>query len=520
MKFHYLHDPLLGLLYEDDDIIAIDKPYGLDSHTNESKTGNEGFIVPGLIEIFEANLDRQLHIIHRLDRTTTGVIVFGKTLVSAKKYQQFFRNRESKKTYLFVTAARSNNTQCETSHPILHKGAELGAQTSFSHLKTGRNFDLWEARPHTGRKHQIRIHAAHVGLPLLGDKMYGGAPFPFLCLHNRRLQFPNGIAIESRPPSYFEDLRLLEDQNLVRLLHEVDRRQRLFPEAFNGAGLQNDSLRILKQGDREGGRAILDLSSHGLLLTWNDETWSPSDEQIYKTIATYLNKPMRVRFTNRRLRDESGEPFEKLLGPEQNPATDFGTGAFADQRLQLNWISENARNKTVLVLFSSTGAYAAAASRGGASGITCIETSKSALTFARENFTRNGLPLENTKFLNRESPAFLDQCKSKGLKFDLVICDAPSFSRGEKRHFRIEHDIQEILTKAIDVLHPMGQLLFSTGAHALFVNDVRRAILRAQSALGLKDLSVANIQSSLDCSLPGEKPTVKSVLISRASSSI
>lgn len=515
MKFRYLHDPLLGLLYEDDDIIAVDKPYGVDSHTNESKAGNEGFIVPGLIEIFEANLGRKLHIIHRLDRTTTGMIVFGKSLDSAKKYQQFFRNRESKKTYQFITSARSAHSTYDTAQPILHKGSELDARTSFKRVNVDKNFDLWEAHPHTGRNHQIRIHGAQVGLPLLGDDKYGGAPFPFLCLHNRRLEFPNGVIIESRPPAYFEDLKLLENQNIARLIHEVDRRQRLFPSAFHGESSQKSGIRLLHIGGREGDKAILDLFEHGLLLTWGEETWSPADEHAFQTTALYLNKPIKVRLTHRRFRDESGKPIEKHLGPKPNLVTDTATGVFADQRLQLNWVAENAKGKKALVLFSSTGAFAAAAASGSAYEITGIETSKSALNHARESFQLSGLPLENTKLLNRESLAYLDQCKSKGLKFDLIICDAPSFARGEKRNFKIENDLQELLTKVIDALGPAGTLLFSSASPALFVNDIRLAILKAQSTLGLKELTIESIQSPLDCKLPGETPSVKSFLISR-----
>lgn len=528
MKFHSLHDPLLGLLYEDDDIVAVDKPYGIDSHTNESKAGNEDFVVPGLIELFEANLGRRLHIIHRLDRTTTGVIVFGKSLESAKKYQQYFRRRESKKTYFFVTASRSEHDEYETEEPILHKGAELEAKTSFRCLRRSARFELWEALPKTGRHHQIRIHAAGVGLPLLGDPTYGGAKFPFLCLHNRRLQFPGEVTIESRTPFYFEDLALLEDRSLAGALHDIDRRQRLFARAFESGGPANETLRLMRQGEAGRREMNLDLSGPGLALTWYKETWTPSDERLYRTLATSLRKPMRVRLMNPKLRDGEGRAPEMRWESQEGegasvadatpvPATVPMTGVFADHRLLHGWVRENTSAKSVLVLFSSLGLFSLAAVEGEASEVTSVDSSKSALALERKTFEAKGLTSAPVKFLNRDALTFLDQCRSKSRKFDLVICEAPAFARGDKHHFKIETDLEPLLMKAIDVLAPKGSLLFSTQAPALFADDVRVALLKARSALGLKELSITSLRSPLDCELPGETPVLKSFLVTRDS---
>jgi 23S rRNA (cytosine1962-C5)-methyltransferase len=533
VKFHSLHDPLLGLLYEDDDIVAVDKPYGIDSHTNEAKAGNEDFIVPGLIELFEANLGRRLHIVHRLDRTTTGVIVFGKSLESAKKYQQYFRRRESKKTYLFVTASRSERDTYETEAPILHKGAELEAKTSFRLLKRSARFELWEAHPKTGRHHQIRIHAAGVGLPLLGDPTYGGAKFSFLCLHNRRLQFPGEVSIESRAPSYFEDLALLEDRNLAGALHDLDRRQRLFARAFEGGGLVNETLRLMRHGEPGRREMSLDLSRSGLALAWYKETWTPPDESLYRTLAASLQKPIRVRLMNPKLRDGAGRaPEMRWESPSQAPSraqeeegapvADATTapimaapaiGVFPEHRLLHGWVRENTSAKSVLVLFSSSSLFGLAAIEGGAAEVTSVDSSKSALALERKTFEANGLTSAPVKFLNRDALTFLDQCHSKSRKFDLVICEAPAFARGDKHHFKIEDDLESLLMKAIDVLTPKGSLLFSTQAPALFADDVRVALLKARSALGLKDFSVTSFRSPLDCELPGEAPVLKSFLV-------
>ena len=519
MKFLRLHDPLIGVLFENDDIVAVDKPYGIDSHTNEAKKGNEDFILPGLIELFEGQLGQKLHIVHRLDQTTTGVIVFGKSLESAKKYQQYFRARETQKTYVFVTAAKSKFDQASTDQTILHKGSELEASTDFKKIAASAKFEKWEASPHTGRNHQIRIHGAHVGLPLLGDTKYGGAEFPFLCLHNRRIEFPNGVVIESREPAYFEALNLLEERALACALVQIDRRDRLFKKAD-----ASQSYRLL----HENRGTALDRLGPVLSLSWYQETWSPSDLSTYKQISGQQKSDLLVRLMSPKLKQKSGAPGEILIpnGVGQLPLvwiaqeadlkyelrTDTGQslGLFTDQRLHRNWVRENAAGKRVLNLFSYTGAYSVAAAKGGASQVTSVDTSKAALNWLRRNLELNALPIEDHQILNRDSLQFLEQCVSKKLEFDLIVCDAPSFSRGDKGIFKLELEIDKLLALLLKVLAPKGHLLFATHHEALFVDDLRRKFEKAAP-----NCELSSIQSALDFELPGERVAMKSFLLQK-----
>ena len=96
MNFLRLPDFLLSTLYEDNEIVAVDKPYGINSHTNDSKIGNSNFIQDGLIEIFEKQRGERLYIIHRLDQTTSGVIIFARSPEAAKKYAAYFFDRQVK----------------------------------------------------------------------------------------------------------------------------------------------------------------------------------------------------------------------------------------------------------------------------------------------------------------------------------------------------------------------------------------------------------------------------------------
>jgi len=154
MKFIRLPDYLLSTLFEDDDIIAIDKPYGFNAHTNDSKLEHSDAIEDGLIEIYEKQRRSKLHIIHRLDQTTTGVMIFGKSAESAKKYAEYFFNRQVKKTYLFITQNKSQKKSALINQPIIHKAKELQAETGFQFIKKSENYELWQAFP--GRAAIIR----------------------------------------------------------------------------------------------------------------------------------------------------------------------------------------------------------------------------------------------------------------------------------------------------------------------------------------------------------------------------
>ena len=535
MNFLRLHDPLMGLLFEDDDIIAVDKPYGIDSHTNEAKKGNEAFVIPGLIELYEAQLGQALHIIHRLDQTTTGVIIFGKSLESAKKYQAWFRARETKKTYVFVTGAASTKDRYSTDKTILHKGDELEASTDFHRIASSCKFHKWEAHPHTGRNHQIRIHAAHLGLPLLGDEKYGGRDYSFLCLHNRRIEFPNGVVIESGEPVYFKNLDLLEAPLLATALHEIDRRKRLFSKAA-----ADQSLRLVHNSG--GGATTLDQLGEILSLGWYRDGWSNADGTLYEKLAETLEKPILVRMMSPKMKDKSGKAHQVFLGlnakgkaqgaeDQDTPKawqtregdatfelrTDTGQslGLFPDQRLHREWVRKNSQDKSVLNLFSYTGNYSVAAALGGAREVTSVDTGKAALNWSRKNFELNKIAVEKHKFLNRDAVQFLEQCAAKEQTFDLIICDAPSFSRGESGLFKLEVEIEKLLTLLLKTLNAQGELIFATHHEQLFTDDLRKLFLKTA---GRDKIEINSIQSSLDFELPGEKTLMKSFLIRKVPS--
>lgn len=504
MNFLRLPDLLLSVLFEDDDILAIDKPYGFNAHTNDSKIEHSDFIQDGLIEIYEKQLGRKLHIIHRLDQTTTGVMIFGKSVESAKKYAEYFFNREVKKTYMFVTRNKSEKKEYAINQQIVHKGKDLDAETDLIFVKKSANFELWQANPHTGRNHQIRIHAKAAGLSILGDPKYDGHNYYFLCLHNCRIEFPNGIVILSKMPAYFEDLALLDDVVVARAYFEADRRLRMFAKAGS-----DQSFR-LSHSDSD---YTIDQFGEAIVLTWFKERWTPADSEKFTKFANSMGKQLIIQKVHSEIKTATWVAAEGDLKYEIRSDAGQVGGLFLNQRLQRQWILNNSENKSVLNLFSQTATASVAAGLGKASQVTSVETSKKLLEWAKKNFELNQLQNEAYKFLYRDSLTYLDQCKTKGMTFDLIVCDTPGFFRREKGVFKIENHLEDLIKSCLQCLTSQGKILFSTSFDALFIDDIRKTIVKVQKELKMDKLEINCILPSLDYELPDEKVGLKSFLI-------
>ena len=141
------------------------------------------------------------------------------------------------------------------------------------------------------------------------------------------------------------------------------------------------------------------------------------------------------------------------------------------------------------------------------------DTNKNVLNWGRRNFEINQLDTEKHKFLCRDSVAYLEQCLAKDVKFDLIICDPPSFSRGDKGVFKIENSLEILLRNCLSCLNEKGDLLFSTNFENFVVDDIRKAILKVQAELKIKDLEINCVHSALDFELAGKRAILKSFLI-------
>ena len=178
----------LNVVYEDENIIAIDKPSGIVMHPgvkNES-----GTLANGLLYHFKNlsninGLDRQ-GIVHRLDADTSGIVLVAKTNESHEWLAKQFKTRTIKKVYYAITWGkwRFNSGKIEgnmirkksdpTCFELTSTGEGKYSKSTFRVLRQYSNFACVEFEPHTGRTHQIRVHSSSFSNPIFGDNKYGG----------------------------------------------------------------------------------------------------------------------------------------------------------------------------------------------------------------------------------------------------------------------------------------------------------------------------------------------------------
>lgn len=193
------------VIFEDDDILVVNKPGNLPCHPSGRYFFNT--LLTQLRVINENEVDERIeyYIVHRLDRETSGVMVMGKSNEMATHLQTQFFNRQTKKEYLAIARGRLAEKHYDVEAPlardphseinlkmhVVEFGADgnplylppnqvLASRTIFDVEDYYGDYTLVRCKPHTGRQHQIRIHLDHLGHPIAGDKLYGQAAHVFL----------------------------------------------------------------------------------------------------------------------------------------------------------------------------------------------------------------------------------------------------------------------------------------------------------------------------------------------------
>ncbi len=214
------------ILYEDNEVVAINKPSGLVVHSDgktEEKTLVDWLIqkYPEIKEVGESgrtstgDIVLRSGIVHRLDRETSGVMVVAKTEESFQNLKKQFQNHKIKKTYNAFVWGEMKNDEGVINRPISRsgkdfrmwtaqrggRGLEREAETYYKVLNKKRGYSFVEVRPKTGRTHQIRVHLKAINHPLVADKLYGPKKendlgFTRLALHSKTLIFKTAMGEE------------------------------------------------------------------------------------------------------------------------------------------------------------------------------------------------------------------------------------------------------------------------------------------------------------------------------------
>jgi 23S rRNA pseudouridine1911/1915/1917 synthase len=213
----------LNVVFEDKDLIVVGKPAGLLTVATEREKDRTLYAL--LYDYLRRRRPpERLFIVHRLDRDASGLLVFAKSEAVKRDLQEQFKEHHAARTYLAVTENRMPQDRYTFesylaeyavyrcySTPDAAKGKR--AVTHVKVLRRSRIRTLVEVQLETGRKHQIRVHLAEAGYPIVGDVVYGSGADPLrrLALHGVRLAFRHpstGVAVEfqSQPPHTLADL--------------------------------------------------------------------------------------------------------------------------------------------------------------------------------------------------------------------------------------------------------------------------------------------------------------------------
>lgn len=212
--FAVFSHPRIRIVYEDDDILVVDKGYGLLSvSTDTSRKSNVETAYSILREYVKSqHPSNKIFIVHRLDRDTSGLMIFAKTMEAKENLQHNWNNMVLERKYVALLdgllpqdsgIVRSNLSETST-HEVYSSEDGVGklAVTRYMVRRRGKSRTLAEFSLDTGRKNQIRVHAKDLGCPIVGDKRYGNGAglLHRLALHAETLRFAHPI---SKKDMYF-----------------------------------------------------------------------------------------------------------------------------------------------------------------------------------------------------------------------------------------------------------------------------------------------------------------------------
>lgn len=493
------------VLFEDEHLLVVNKPAGWNTHAPAPHAGE------GIYDWLRHREPRwaELAILHRLDKETSGVLVFGKTPQANKSLADQFEQRRVVKRYLLVSdrsapssdlVVRSNIARDgERYQSVAAGGAGEPAETRFKLGARNPADGTWEiqAEPHTGRTHQIRVHASVNAFPILGDTLYGGTPATRVFLHAQELIITHpasGEPMTFRAPADFQaDTRLAlrwavvdvhgspaELTNAFRLIHGA-------ADGWPGWQVERLGDFLLSQSE-----AAPTAAQSDQLATWLKQlalrgAYHKRLDRRVRQSKTEQASPQLVlgeaapeRFTVR----ENGLAFELSFNEG------YSYGLFLDQRdnrrrLLTGHIAAgfplgiSPSGFHVLNTFAYTCGLSVAAARAGAH-TTSLDLSKKYLEWGRRNFALNGLDPAAHDFIYGDVFDWLRRLAKKGRQFDAVLLDPPTFSQSkESGVFRAEKDYGRLVALALPLLKPGGVLFASTNCATLAPEEFLASIAGA-----------------------------------------
>ena len=522
------------VIFEDEHLLVVNKPAGWNTHAPSPHAGE------GIYDWLKHREPRwtTLAILHRLDKETSGVLVFGKTPLANKSLAEQFTGRHVHKKYLLLTDRVVPLKEFTVKTSLVRIGEKYAsrpggemAETQFTPASAAEfkfqisNFKIVRASPFTGRTHQIRVHAAESGFPILGDTLYGGTPAARVFLHAADIAFTHPATNEPvnffAPANFGENLECggtpplfhwetclpVPKRGHVRAL-QIDADPRL---ALRSAVIEPDATNAFRiihgAGDGWPGWFVEKLGD--FLLSQSELPLSDTQNEEFSRLAKlFSSRGAYHKILSRQVRrsntaeaspqlvfgEAAPERFEILengIRYEMSFNEGYSVGLFLDQRdnrrrlltghiaahfqlpianCQLSklpaGVAEPIGNSKLEILntFAYTCGFSVAAAKAGAR-TTSLDLSKKYLEWGKRNFALNGLDPAAHDFIYGDAFDWLRRLAKKGRAFDAVVLDPPTFSQSKEHGtFRAEKDYGKLVTTALLVLKPGGVLLASTNA--------------------------------------------------------
>lgn len=468
------------ILYADEKWLVVDKPYGLATHG-----GDPGDV--GVQEWLELHLGLKTYVCSRLDKGTTGVLIFAKTAEASAQAERIHIEESARKIYYFlshvdVSASRGKQWTCDL--PL--DGKQARTDFFFEKQLAAKVF-LYRAEINRGRMHQIRRHAKESGCALWGDVEYDGCAAQRIALHCAEMSWP-GLPAPIRSPlprSFLKETHAL-GKTAIESAVALERRG-VWISAISSA------WRVVQRGELRDFDLSIDVyEKHALVWIYDScaadlisHALAPLMDILrenYGVIGTVFRRIAKNPHKQGLIQElwiEGAKPPE-LFDVKEHAWQASVTltlrqhvGLFLDHRDNRRRIELMACNKRVANLFSYTCAFGVAAARGGAEVVVNVDASGSTLNLGKKNFESNGLSEKRVgKFVERDVRVWLEKQAQKARQgedpgWDIVVCDPPTFSSTQDAGvFHVAQAWHELAEKCAAILKPDGVCFFSTNCQA------------------------------------------------------
>ena len=484
------------VIFEDEHLLVVHKPVGWNTHAPGPFAGE------GIYDWLRHREPRwsSLAILHRLDKETSGVLVFGKTPLANRSLTEQFTQRRVRKKYLLLTDKPVPAKEFTLKTTLLRLGEKYasrpGGEMAETHFAVtavcdrrksplrqpmatvgDRRYNVVEASPLTGRTHQIRVHAAESGFPVLGDTLYGGTPAARVFLHAAEISFTHPMTSKSVtfhvPADFDADPGLAlraaviepEATNAFHVIHGASGGWPGWYFERLGDFLLSQSEQPLRADQREElARLMKTLSARGAyhkILSRQVRRATVADSSPKLVLGEAAPERYGIMENGVRFEVSFNEGYSVgLFLDQRDNRRRFLTGHIAAAFDFGPWTPDFG----FLNCFAYTCGFSVCAARAGARTVS-LDLSKKYLEWGRRNFALNGLDPAAHDFIYGDAFDWLRRLAKKGRAFDAVALDPPTFSQSKEHGaFRAEKDFAKLVAAALPLIKPAGILFASTNA--------------------------------------------------------